>query len=47
MELVCTRKADWGKEYLKMNLRLYWLKANIYMVENKNDLAIRPLQAVS
>ncbi|GLV33874.1 hypothetical protein CBL_11242 [Carabus blaptoides fortunei] len=46
MELVCTRKSDWSADYLKTNLRLHWLKANIYMAENKNDLAIRSLNSI-
>lgn len=46
LELVCTRKNDWGENYLNMCLRLHWLKANILMNENSNDLAIRSLNSI-
>lgn len=46
LEIATTRKSDWGDKYLKMNIRLQWLKANILMNENRNDLAIRSLDRI-
>lgn len=46
LELICSRKSEWAKDYITMCLRLHWLKANILMNENNNDLAIRSLNNI-
>lgn len=46
LEVVIVRKTDWDEDFLKTCIRFHWLKANIFINENRNDLAIKSLNNI-